>query len=493
MKPAVVAVLDVGKTNKKLSAYGEAYEVLAEHRASPEPGEANGLEVEATEELLSWFRGALKDLAADYDVQAVAITTHGATCALIGEDGGLAHPVISYTSEKGGEVQDAFYAAFGDRDALHKVTCTPDLGFANMAKSLFYVKERLPEVWERCRHVLFYSGYLGYELTGNMGIEYTYLGNHSYFWNYAENTWSTVAKGLGVDTMFPDTMTPPWKRLGTLKPEIAEACGVGPECQVTMGIHDSNANFLPYLAKGYQNFILNSTGTWCVGMRQSDTCELTDAEREAKVLYNLDAFGRPLKTSIFPGGMEYETFGAFTDAKDASDLDAVKSVVAGKSLFVVPGVLPDATAFPGATARVVNCDDIRTLKDLESAGGTPFSALGQDYYAALNLSLAIATRQMLNRCGAEKGTTVFVEGGFANNTAYCALLAALCPDCTIALTNMKEGTSFGAAITGWMAARDQSELDAMGDGFSIETVPVAPCDVGDLDSYCAAFEALLDR
>ena len=491
MKPPVVAVLDVGKTNKKLSAYSRGLEVLVEERTTldAEP-HADGLDVELTVELLAWFRQALKKMAADFDVRAVAVTTHGATCAVLDEQGLLAHPVISYTSEKGAEVQDEFYAAFGDRTGLHRVTCTPDLGFANLSKALFYVKTRFPEVWARCRHALFFDSYLAYELTGVMGMEHTYLGNHTYLWDFHEQAWSSVAKGLGVDGMFPTRRANPWDTLGPLKAEIVRDCGLDGACPVTMGIHDSNANLLPYLAKGFEDFVLNSTGTWCVGMRQSQTADFTDDEIRAKVLYNLDAFGNPLKTSIFPAGMEYDTFGGFTAEKDEADFGAVRDVIARRDTFVVPGVLPDATAFPGATARVVSGDTVYPLEDLEKDPGYPMSSLGQTYYATLDLSLALATRQMLGRCGAQPGTTVFVEGGFANNKAYCSLLAALCPDNPIALTSMKEGTSFGAAVTAWMAAEECS-LDVIGRDFDIETASIEVEDFGDLDGYANAFDALL--
>jgi hypothetical protein len=225
-------------------------------------------------------------------------------------------------------------------------------------------------------------------------------------------------------------------------------------------------------------------------MRQSRTPDLSDEEVAAKVLYNLDAFGSPIKTSIFPAGMEYDTFRSFTKAKDQADFDALRVVLDRRDLFVVPGVLPDATAFPGATARVVHRDRSYLLGDLAQDSGKPMSHLGQDYYAALNLSLAIATRETLKRCGAEMGTTVFVEGGFANNKTYCALLAALCPDFIIALTNMKEGTSFGAAITGWMAA-ESAELTVIGNDFTIETAEVARQEFAGLAAYVEDFSRLV--
>jgi sugar (pentulose or hexulose) kinase len=158
----------------------------------------------------------------------------------------------------------------------------------------------------------------------------------------------------------------------------------------------------------------------------------------------------------------------------------------------VPGVLPDATAFPGATPRVVDGDTVHTLDQLKASAGRPLTGLGQAYYSALNLSLAFATRRMLNLCGVNEGTTVFIEGGFANNKLYCELLAALCPKQTIALTSVKEGTSFGAALTAWMLAEGLS-LEDIGKEFTIGTREVARRDFPGIAEYERAFTALLSN
>jgi len=496
VKPQAVAVLDVGKTNKKISIYDRRLQVLGEERATFEAREIDGIEVEDTAGLLGWFRTAMKRLTAVADIRAIAVTTHGATGALLDEAGNLAHPVISYTAAKGADVADSFYETFGDRLQLHQLTCTPDLGFANLGKMYYLVKTLRPEAWARARHALFYTSYLGYELTGTLGMESTYLGNHSYLWNFAENTWSPVAVGLGLDKMFPPRMMKSWDLLGTVKPELAAECGLSADCKVTQGIHDSNANYLPYLAQRersaqFADFLLASTGTWCVLMRESDSLTLSREEAEAKVLFNMDALGRPVRTCIFPAGMDYDTFRAFSPEKDAGDMEALRRVIAERKLFVVPGVLPDSTAFPGSPARVVDDDCVYALSDLRQQSGTPFAALGQDYFAALNLGLALATKRQLGWSKVNPGTSVFIEGGFCKNALYCALLAALCPEQKFHRTSMAEGTSFGAALTAWMLAEDLT-LDAIGREFSIETSAIAAPDFGpELAAYEEAFLALV--
>jgi len=489
VKPNVIAVLDVGKTNKKLRVYNRQFEVLAEQRTTLDVRFVDDVEVDAADDLLEWTRGALKAFAADYDIRAIAVTTHGATCALLDEAGALAFPVISYTCERGAEIQDEFYATFGDREALHLETSTADFGFANLAKVFFFVKTRMPEVWAKVRHAVFFDSYIGYRLTGQLASEMTYLGNHSYFWRYKDRAWSSVAKALGADTLFPERLLKPWEALGTVTPEVARACGLSEDCPVTCGIHDSNANYLPYLAKGQGDFILNSTGTWCVAMKGAAAPELSQAEIASKLFFNMDALGYPVLTALFPGGMEYGKFRGFTTLKDESNLALVEWVLAEKDLFVVPGALPDAQVFPGAKPKVVYKGRAYSIEQLE-AGEAPIDELGQTYNAALNLGLAIGSQEMMGRLGAGRGTTIIIEGGFANNRPYCQVLASLCPESTIALTNMKEGTSFGAALTGWMLAEGLS-LEAIGREFAIEMTPVKAEVQGDLAGYVEAWRSHL--
>ncbi len=269
MAKPVVAVLDVGKTNKKVALYDSVFDVVAEDHASFESYEWEGLEVENTDAMIEWFRQALKSAAAQHDIRAIAVSAHGATFALLDERGELALPVIAYTSPGASEIEDEFHQTFGTPRDLHRQTCTPNMGFVNMAKVLYYVKTRLPKRWAACKHALFYGTYFGHALTGVRGLEPTFPGNHTYFWDFEHATWSHVARALGADKLFDSPMARPWDALGNVKPDWINDCGLMPECKVTLGIHDSNANYLPYLAQGHKDFLLNSTGTWSVLLRNA--------------------------------------------------------------------------------------------------------------------------------------------------------------------------------------------------------------------------------
>lgn len=489
MKEAVIAVLDVGKTNKKLFAWDRGFHIVAEERTSLSTRPWEGLDAEDTEGLFKWLSESLASLAKRFDIKAISVTTHGATCALLDEDGKLACPVLSYASEAGSAIVNDFFLAFGDERTLHRDTSTADFGFINVAKILFYIRERLPEAWKNAASALFYPQYIGWELTGAAGRDPTYTGNHSYLWDFRAGTWSRVARGLGADRMFPKSMRLPWEPLGEVSADWRRRCGLPSGCGVTIGIHDSNASILPFFCKGYERFSLNSTGTWCVGMRPAAEPVLSEEELGTKTFYNLDAFNRPLKTSIFLGGLEYERFCALSSIKDASGKDEARRVISDGNLFVVPGIIRDASIFAFSVPAVHHAGKVMPYEKLRKDAPHPCSGFGQDYFAALNLSLALQSREMLRILGSAEGETVFIEGGFCRNRLYCEILASLCPGLKFAISDLQEATAFGAALTGWMMVDDRRLEDYAG-AFELNAAPVPAGSFPGIDGYARRFENL---
>ncbi len=487
MKPQTVLVLDIGKTNKKAAVYDRDFRVLAEERVSLGPAAWRGLEVERTDELLAWFKDRLRVFAQTYEICAISISGHGATLALLNEHDELAMPVLSYTSPVDAAVQEEFYQEYGSRTDLHRATASPDLGFVNMAKMLHYVRTRLPKEWAASRRGLFYPQFFAHALTGRCAIEPTYVGNHSYLWDYARKDWSDVARKLGADTLFGGPMRAPWDVLGPLRPSWIKECGVGAECKVAVGIHDSNANLLPYLAREESEFLLNSTGTWCVLMRPSKKSTLTDEQLAAGVFFNQSAYSGPVLTGLLPAGMEYETFAKFAPFPDGQDEESLAKVSADRDLFVIPGTLPDVPVFPGARPGLIVGIRHYTLNELHAGMATGvIGTLRQRYFAALNLALALATKRAVAHLDAPRGTRAYIEGGFASNAMYCHLVATLCPNFDWMLTSMKEGTAFGAALCGWAAA-DGVDPRELAMRYSIVTKNIVGYDIKQLAAYEAEY------
>jgi len=487
-----IAVIDIGMTNKKVAIYDDSLRQLDAKYRVFEPKMVSGLSCHDLEAMEEWFIAELAAFAGKYPVRALAVTAHGATFVCVGADGKPAVPCVYYTHEPGEDFHRRFYERFGKPEALQSRTGTPAFkAMINPAKGLFFSQEKFGDEFKKLTAVLPYPQYWSYRFTGKMGIESTYMGNHTYLWDQVDNTFSTVARDLGVAALIPGALHKSWDVLGTISGEFAAKTGLPKETIVTMGIHDSNAALLPHFArKGERGFILNSTGTWCVIMNPVAQYGFAPDELGKVVLFNISAFGTPIKTAIFLGGLEFETWSAlFMKRYGRADVPGwdealYRSILKEKRLFLLPELTPGSGQFPLSRARIVEDGksyyfDARDLElsisdygisDHENSdhikSDYPKSVYnGSDYerlIATLRLSLVMQTLTALERAGIES-SDVYTEGGFRKDESYNHLLASALPDNRVFLTDINEATALGAAMTAKIALGGKSLKDLAAD------------------------------
>jgi sugar (pentulose or hexulose) kinase len=499
-----IAVIDIGMTNKKVAVYDQKLHVLDSVSKTFAPVMLEGLETHDLAGMEEWFLNTLTSFAKRFPIGAIAVTTHGATMVCLGEDGEPCAPCVYYTYEPGEEFQERFYREMGDRGELQARTGTPPLSaMINPSKGLFFLKERFPEAFARSRIVLNYPQYWGYRLTGATGAEGTYTGCHTYLWDWREGRYSSVARKLGIVDKLPFPLRDSWDVLGTIKSEVAARTGIGADAIVTMGLHDSNASLLPHLAKkAGVDFILNSTGTWCVLMHPQENFGFEPGELGKVVFFNRSAYNKPVKTAIFLGGMEYEAWtkaiasstGLAGGAKLPEPAESdYRALVDSPSAFILPELVPGSGQFPGSKPRAVQDGREYALADIEIGRSVPpFMRDPKRALAALNLSLAIQTLVALERAGLGAKTEVFTEGGFRRNSGYNAILASALGGRAY-LTDISEATAFGAAMTA-ASALGGATPDTLGGLFEVDYKRVEPMDgLENLTNYRGSWLAAMNE
>jgi len=282
--------------------------------------------------------------------------------------------------------------------------------------------------------------------------------------------------------------------------DLARRTGLSPEVVVTMGIHDSNSSLLPHFAKkGQTPFVLNSTGTWCVIMNPVKKYGFAPQELGKVVFFNQSAFRTPVKTAIFLGGQEFETWSGLLMKRHRRDdlppYDAAlyRAILAERRTFILPELTPGSGQFPGSVPRVVTGG--RDYPYAGLAAGEPLPPGLEDYergIAVLRISLVMQTLTALERAGLDGGAEVFTEGGFRKNEAYNALLAAALPGNRVFLSDITEATAFGAAMTAKMALTGQ-RLSELAQDFDIDYTEVPKADLPELSPYRAAWTVLAQR
>ncbi|MFC7705417.1 FGGY-family carbohydrate kinase [Plastorhodobacter daqingensis] len=417
-----VAVLDVGKTNAKLALVAAA--TLAEiavmtrpNRALPGPPWPH-MDLEGH---WAFFLDGLRRMQAAHGVDAISVTTHGASAVLLDAEGELAAPMLDYEHPI---PADPAYDALRPDFSLTGSPRLPD--GLNLGAQLHWLLHQ-PGINARVAHVLTYPQYWGFRLTGNLATDVTSLGCHTDLWAPWQGCFSSLVAALGLESR----IAPPrhaGEVLGGVTQAIAAATGIRAGTPVAVGIHDSNASLYPHLLGRTGSFAVVSTGTWVVVMVVAGRAAALDPGRD--VLVNVNALGQAVPSARFMGGREYEVIrDGSTAVPDRGD----RAAVLARGMMLLPAVQRGCGPFPDRTAR--------WTAEPETEG---------QRMVALAWYLALMTRTCLDLAGA--AGPVIVEGPFARNPDYMDMLAALCPD-GIAEAASTTGTSVGAALLCLPAAR----------------------------------------
>ncbi|MBP2448532.1 FGGY-family carbohydrate kinase [Rhizobium leguminosarum] len=451
-----IAVLDIGKTNAKVvvldSETGAEIAVLKRPNIAIKTAPYPHYDIEA---LWSFALDALKRLAGETGFDAISVTTHGAAAALLGQDGTLAMPVIDYEHEYPEEIRDAYTAlrpAFGE-------TFSPRLAMGlNVGAQLHYQKTAFPEEFAGVVTILTYAQYWTARLTGIAANELTSLGCHTDLWNPKAGEYSSLVDRLGIRTLMAPIRSA-FDALGPVLPEIATELGLAAPVPVYCGIHDSNASLLPHLVHREAPFAVVSTGTWVINFGVGGDLAHLDQDRDA--LANVDAYGRAVPSSRFMGGREFEILSAEVGPVDEKAAQAAIGPVIGRGMMLLPNIAPGSGPFPGKASRWIGAD----------------RASREERYATACLYLALMTDACLGLIGA-KGP-IIVEGPFALNATYLALLAALAGREVNAVPGTT-GTSQGAALLTGIRPLSGAETH------------VPPADIPGLSAYRDCWYAVME-
>lgn len=491
-----IAVFDVGKTNKKLIIYDRDLRILDSRYVQLEAERRGAESHESVTRAGEWLLDNLSEMAKQHTIKAVTISAHGATFVCLDEEGKLVLPVFSYDTDPGTAFHEKFAAEFGDPLVLQRKNATPDMpGLGCMAKGLFYIKEQYPEEYARTKYILNLPQYYGYLLTGNMGMELTYIGSHTNLWDFEKHTWSGVMEKLGMRDKFPGEIHNPWDILGIITPDVARQTGLPHDTIVTVGMHDSNAALLPYVTTVQEPFILLSTGTTCVAMHPTADTVLRDDELGKVIFYNISAFGTPVKTSIFLAGLEFDVYMGMLKERHAQnkyppfDRSLAEDILAHRSEFILPSIVPFGM-FPDSKSRIIEGGSVYPFGDL-AAGKTPefFDDFNRSY-VILTLSIVLQTTVALAQTGLKKGLSVFIEGGFSHNEFFTNLIASLFPAAQFFISDFNEASAFGSALIA-LSALEATDPKMLRDRFTIKTVRLEPSSLTGFSEYENDFEKYL--
>jgi sugar (pentulose or hexulose) kinase len=414
-----IAVIDIGKTNAKVALVDLAtLSEVALRRMANAPVRQAPYPHHDVEALWAFILDSLAGLNREQRIDAISITTHGATGALVDAAGELVLPVLDYEFDGPDRLAvdyDAIRPPFAE-------TGTPRLPLGlNLGAQFFWQQKSFPAEFAKAAALLMYPQYWALRLSGVAANEVTSLGCHTDLWSPWKADFSSLVDGLEWRRLMAP-VRPARDRLGPILPALAARTGLDPLTPVFCGLHDSNASLLPHLLSDTPPFSVVSTGTWVISMAVGGKQIVLDAARDT--LVNVNALGDPVPSARFMGGRE---FSMLTEGQpDSWTKDDVGAVLARKTLLL-PSTQQGSGPFPHQAATWLDADGMNS---------------GQRF-AAISFYLALMTATCLDLIGAD-GPTI-VEGPFARNQLFVGMLAASTARAVVA-SQAVTGTSIGAAL-----------------------------------------------
>lgn len=462
--PGDIAVLDIGKTNVKLSAVttaGTIVETLS--IANPvlpgPPWRHHDLDT-----LSEWIFSSLSALSRRHVLSAIVTTGHGSGGALVGpdcEDGnGTVLPMIDYEQALPVEIRESYAplsGSFFDRGSAMMLAST------HQARQMYWMQHAMPQIFDRARWYLGIPQYWAWRFSGVAVSEISFLGAQSHLWNVVERRWSPIVETMGWQRLMPP-FARAWQVIGTIRPKLSQRFNLPSGLKVLAGLHDSSANFYRYQAAQLKNLTVVSTGTWIVGL--SDRTLLDSLDETRGMTCNSDVNGHVLGGALTMGGREFtHVAGGGADAPDA-DLSVLGRLIE-QGTMALPSFGVDDGLFPGSAGRG------------HIAGPAPQSSVERKALAVVYA--ALLTSECLDALGSRE--LVVLDGSFLRDPLFAALVAALRPGRKTLYNLESYGVAAGAALLAGHETRDEAARISLRQPDNFRELP-------DITAYAARWRAL---
>ncbi len=435
MTKDAILIFDIGKTNKKVLLFDKDLNVISEQEDKfEEILDDDGFACDDIEKIEAWMEssasGYLKDPA--FRIAAVNITTYGATLMYLDDEGKRLTPVYNYLKPMPEGVAEPLYEKYGGVDEFSRKTASPALGMLNSGLQALWLKKKKPEVFGRVRSILHFPQYLSYKLTGQVSCEHTSVGCHTALWDFDNSRYHDWVKEEGLPLPGPVSVE-----------QVFPASGISSDVPVGIGVHDSSASLVPYFMHTAEEFILVSTGTWCISMNPFNHSPLTTDQLRRDCLAYLSIQQKPVKSSrLFLGHIHDVNVKHLSEFYGASE-DAYKNVTPDASLLKKMEESHD----PGQ--RFFSKGLPEDYVDLDIDPGV-FGGFAEAYHR-LMIDLADLTAASIRLIVAPEDRTknIYITGGFAKNNLFVNLIADRFADKKVFTSEIANATSLGAALILW--------------------------------------------
>lgn len=429
----VIAIFDIGRTNKKFFLIDEAYTIVLERNVQfQEISDEDGDACEDVVLLSKWITETFTEILQikKFDVKAINFSAYGASLVYIDAEGNVVASLYNYLKSYPEKIKNELYEKYGGAEKVSLETASPVLGSLNSGMQLYRIMREKPALYQQISYALHLPQYISFLITHIPCSDITSIGSHTQLWDYQKNGYHQWVKDTGLNKK----LAPLFAADKTIQISFA-----GKKLEAGTGLHDSSAALIPYLAVFTEPFVLISTGTWCISLNPFNNNPLTDEELRNDCLCYMEYGGKAVKASRLFAGQYHEQAIKKMAVYFKKPVDFYKKV---KYKPATVSALQESYNFKNAERK----ENLSFQKDFDVRNLVLFDNYEEAYHS---LMLDIIKQQYISTQLVIRNTTVnriFVDGGFSNNSIYLHLLAYMFPQTEVYTASVAQATAMGAAL-----------------------------------------------
>ncbi|WP_298946208.1 FGGY family carbohydrate kinase [uncultured Polaribacter sp.] len=429
----VIAVIDIGKTNKKILLFDEEFDVVYRNATRfDEISDDDGFPCDDIESIENWIQNEIIRIQeeGDYSIKAINFSTHGASLIYLDENGNRVTPLYNYLKPLDVKTYHEFYETNGGEEEFSRKTASPAYGMLNTGLQILKLKKEKPEFWSKVVSILHYPQYLSYLFTKQITADFTSVGAHTATWDFDNMEYHKWVLDSKLNLPIPQNGK-----------EAIITTFNGQEIAIGKGLHDSSSSIIPLLENEKnknKEFILLSTGTWIIAMNPFSKESLTQHQLKNNCLCFMTPEKQQIKSSMQFLGKIHEVYLSALSTYYKEDINKHLHLQVNKNLcqelihensrvFLSEGIDDNFEAQPNLLAYYVNYE-------------TAY------YQLVFEISKKVINGIKLISDKNSSIKDVYISGGFNKNLIFITFLKLLKSDIRINISDCKNESALGAAL-----------------------------------------------
>ena len=231
--------LDIGTTGCKIAVYDEKAQLATTVYTEYDIKRVSGLHEIDLNEVWNSVKKLLKQLAGEYPLSALGVTSFGETFAMLDADDKIVAPSMLYTDPRGDEECEQLLARMREEAISFRIGVRPHSMFS--LPKVMWIKNHMPEAYAKAKRVLLVQDFVVYKLSGVAQIEMA-LAARTMAFNVEKKVFDTeILEAAGVNPELFSKPVAPGTVAGKILSGVADEVGMPKDLTVVTGCHDQIA------------------------------------------------------------------------------------------------------------------------------------------------------------------------------------------------------------------------------------------------------------